>query len=51
MLQYVHSTYIMLLVKIMEGSIICTREKVVIGYFVDIFKSCIVLVFYLSDDP
>jgi hypothetical protein len=51
MLQYVHSTYILLHMKVIEGSIFCTRDKYLTEYFVDIFKLCSVLVFYLSEDP
>jgi len=33
MLQYVHGTYILLHLKVLEGSVFCTREKDVTGYF------------------
>jgi len=49
-LQHVHGTYILLHVKIV-GSIFCRKEKYVTEYFVDMFKMCGELVFYLSEDP
>jgi hypothetical protein len=51
MLRYVQATYILLHVKVVEGIIFCTREKDVTEHFVENFKLCSVLVFYLSEDP
>jgi hypothetical protein len=50
MLQYVHGTYILLHVKVVERSTFCRRDKDITGYFVDILKLRIVLLFDLSED-